>query len=113
MDLVEVERIRMAMQEPRFLERILTPQERAQSCTPQQVAGRWAAKEAIAKAVGLFLTWQDVEILPNALGAPTPTIRHANFDPARLKLHLTITHERHHAAAVAVLEKIVYQAPGP
>ena len=111
LDLVEVERIRLAMEEPRFVERILTDSERAYCKTASQVAGRWAAKEAIAKAVGLGLTWQDVEILPGPLGAPVASIRHADYDSGRLKLHVTITHELRHAAAVAILERIVYQAP--
>ncbi len=52
-DIVEVARIAEAMKNPRFIERILTPIEREFCTTPQKVAGRWAAKEAIAKAVGL------------------------------------------------------------
>lgn len=106
MDLVEVGRIATAAKNPAFLERILTPAERSVITTPLRIAGRWAAKEAIAKAVGLHLSWQDVEILPGPNGEPLVTIRHADFDAARQKIHLSITHEKGHAAAVAVLEQI-------
>lgn len=112
-DLVEIKRVKKAMENPRFIDRILTPREAEFCVKPEQVAGRWAAKEAIYKAVGLNLKWQEVEILPNELGVPSATIRSASFDPGRLRVHVSITHEKTHAAAVAILERIVYQAPSP
>ncbi len=110
-DLVEIGRIEQAMARRGFLERVLTPLEREFCVTPSQVAGRWAAKEAIFKAVGLQLTWQEIEVLPDELGAPKPTIHSHHFDHGRLRLHISITHERRHAMAVAILERIVFQAP--
>lgn len=111
-DLVEVERIRKAMQNPRFVYKILTDAER-EYCgnSAMKVAGRWAAKEAIYKAVGLPLTWLDVEILPDEIGSPRVKFHTNQFDPKRLRLNISITHERGHAAAVAVLERIVMQVP--
>ena len=111
MDLVEIARIRRAMENPRFLERILTPTEREFAVTPAQVAGRWAAKEAIYKALGIPLSWRDVEILPAAHGAPKATVNSVQYNPGRMRLHITITHERTHASAVAVVERTLYQAP--
>ncbi|HWA82384.1 MAG TPA: holo-ACP synthase, partial [Fimbriimonadaceae bacterium] len=110
-DLVDIRRIERAMENPRFVFRILTDAERTMCRMPHCVAGRWAAKEAIAKAVGLPLTWQDVEILPDETGAPRVKISSANFDPIRLRIHVSITHEREQAAAVAALERLVMQAP--
>lgn len=104
LDLVEVSRIADAMKNPAFLERILTPQERGAIHTPLRVAGRWAAKEAIAKAVGLHLSWQDVEILNGPNGEPVVEIHHADWDSNTRRIHLSITHEKGHAAAVAILE---------
>ena len=112
-DLVEIARIERAMRHKGFLERILTPLEQEFCVKPYQVAGRWAAKEAIAKAVGLSLTWQQVEILPDELGVPRVQVKSPHFDPGRLRIQVSITHERTHAAAVAILERIVYQAPNP
>ncbi|HWD37433.1 MAG TPA: holo-ACP synthase [Fimbriimonas sp.] len=112
-DLVEIARIERAMKRTGFAERILTPMEREFCVKTHQVAGRWAAKEAVQKAVGLPLTWQDVEILPDEIGVPRATIRSANFDPGRLKIHVSISHERNHAIATAILERIVFQAPAP
>jgi holo-[acyl-carrier protein] synthase len=104
LDLVEVGRIAQAMKNPAFLERILTPAEREIIHSPLRVAGRWAAKEAIAKAVGLHLSWQDVEILPGPNGEPVVQIHHADWDPETRRIHLSLTHEKGHAAAVAILE---------
>ncbi len=108
-DIVEVERIRHAMKNPRFIERVLTPKEREHCITAQQVAGRWAAKEAVAKAVGLHLAWHDVEILPDETGLPTPRVVSNHFDPGRLRLKVSISHERKNAIAVAVLERVTIQ----
>src|ERR1041385_360357 len=94
LDLVEIARIEEAMENPRFIFRVLTDAERAMCRTPQCVAGRWAAKEAIAKAIGLPLMWQEVEILPDETGAPRVKITNTSFDPVRLRIHVSITHER-------------------
>jgi holo-[acyl-carrier protein] synthase len=109
-DLVEIARIKHAMQNPRFVYRVLTDREREICTAPHQVAGRWAAKEAIAKAVGLHLTWQQVEVIPDELGTPRVLIDSAYFDRRRLRIHVSITHERTHAMAVAVLERNLVKA---
>ncbi len=111
-DIVEIERIRHAMKNPRFVERILTPAEREYCTSVQKVAGRWAAKEAVAKAVGLDLSWQDVEILPDEMGQPCARVASRHMDPSRLRLKVSITHERKNAVAVAILERISFHAPG-
>ena len=110
-DIVEIARIAEAMKNPRFVEKILTPAEREYCTSPLKVAGRWAAKEAIAKAVGLHLSWQDVEILPDEIGQPRAKVASRHFDPVRLKLKVSISHEKSNAVAVAVLERLVIHAP--
>jgi holo-[acyl-carrier protein] synthase len=106
LDMVDVGRIEKAMRRPGFRERILTPEERVLCTTPARVAGRWAAKEAIAKAVGIFLTWHQVEILNDDTRAPIAVIHSSKFDPRRYRIHLSITHEKSIASAVAILETI-------
>jgi holo-[acyl-carrier protein] synthase len=103
---VEVSRIEAAMHNPRFVERILTPKERAICRSSHRIAGRWAAKEAVAKAVGMHLSWQDVEILNGPDGKPDVAIHHSDWNPAARRIHLSITHEKGHAAAVVVLESV-------
>jgi holo-[acyl-carrier protein] synthase len=106
LDVVEIPRIAHAMERPGFRERILTPEERVLCTTASRVAGRWAAKEAIAKAVGLKLAWHQVEILNDDTRAPYAVIHSNHFDTRRYRVHLSITHERNIAAAVAILESI-------
>lgn len=107
-DLVDVERIAKAMENPKFIERILTLKEKELLGTdPMRVAGRWAAKEAAYKALNIgSLQWKDVEILGEAKQRPTITITHPEFDASNTKLHLSISHEKGHATAVVIVEKI-------
>jgi phosphopantetheine--protein transferase-like protein len=110
-DLVEIDRIRRAMENPRFIQRILTPLEREYAVTPFQVAGRWAAKEAVAKAIGLKLKWHQIEILPNEFGEPVAEVKSPDYDLKRMRLKISISHERTHAVAVAILERMVIHSP--
>lgn len=99
------------MRNPRFVPKILTEREETYCKTAQQVAGRWAAKEAVIKAVGIPLLMRDIEILNDPLGQPHVTIRDHRFDSARLRIYVSLTHEKTHAAGVAVVERIVLQVP--
>ncbi|WP_127588157.1 holo-ACP synthase [Paenibacillus koleovorans] len=85
-DLVEIARIRRILEQPhgpRFVERLLTPAERELAAArgggspgrlAEFVAGRFAAKEAVAKALGCGIGrqvgLQDISVLPGALGKP-------------------------------------------
>ena len=80
-DLVEIARIGRMLDEhaERFLERCYTPRERQYAdASPrkrlERLAGRFAAKEAILKALGTGwrdgIAWTDMEILPDPLGRP-------------------------------------------
>jgi len=102
-DVVETARIVAAMEgNPRFAARILTPLELQRVTTSAYLAGRWAAKEAIAKAVGTHLTWHDVEIVEGESGAPV--VHFINHKPAG-KVHVSISHDKTIASAVAVWEE--------
>jgi holo-[acyl-carrier protein] synthase len=104
-DVVSIDRIRTAMENPRFLERILTEAERSTVLTPERVAGRWAAKEALSKALPQLNNWHDVEVTNEPGGAPVVTLaEHLRLEPG-LSLHVSISHESGYAAAVAIVEK--------
>ncbi len=103
-DIVHSERIEKALMNPRFLKRILTPSEQAIGLTTQQIAGRWAVKEAIAKALGASLKWHDVEVLNLPSGQPVAKIAHPLFHPQTQKIHISISHEKSVAVAVAIWE---------
>lgn len=76
-DIVEVERIRQAMENPRFLREFFSQEEReyfAGKFYPEQsAAGAYAAKEAFAKAVGTGIRdfgLQEVSVCHDSLGCP-------------------------------------------
>ena len=113
-DLVEIERMRGAIDRlgQRFLARIFTRRER-QLCggRPWRLAGRFAAKEALLKAIGTGLrgfSWQQIEVLADDLGAPKVQC-HGNFAAALrergvTRIHVSISHAREYAIAQALLE---------
>lgn len=76
-DLVEVDRIRRSLENPRFLQRFFGERERiwleAKGCPPHSVAANFCAKEAFSKAMGTGVrgfALGEVELLRDKLGAP-------------------------------------------
>lgn len=114
-DIVQVKRIRRAVERSgqRFLERVFTPAE-LDICqrSMQRLAGRFAAKEAVSKALGTGF-WsqgvrlQDLEILSNESGEPQLHLHggaFARFQEMQVTdLSLSISHEEDYAVAVCVL----------
>jgi holo-[acyl-carrier protein] synthase len=115
-DLVEVDRIRDAVERhgERFLRRIYTADEQAQAGTGplriQFLAGRFAAKEAVMKALGTGwsqgIAWTDIDVrrLPSGKPELLLTGRCADIaaDLGVSGWELSITHTDGHAAASAV-----------
>jgi holo-[acyl-carrier protein] synthase len=119
-DLVEIARMRKALEQStgtRFLERILTPRERELALKrkgrlAEFAAGRFAAKEAVVKALGCGIGkqvgFQDVEVLPNELGKPECRIPAEALERAghgNIRIHLSITHTEAIASAYAIVER--------
>ncbi len=108
-DVVAITRFEEALdRSPGFLERIFTPAERVLG--HQSLAARWAAKEALAKALGApgGLSWQDCEV-PREEGAPprfalTGTVAARVAELGISSLHLSLTHDAGIASAVVVAE---------
>ena len=115
-DITYIPRVARAIESPRFLERVYTARERAYAETrgkgrTASLAARFAGKEAVLKAFGTGLrdgTLRDVEILPDALGAPV--VHLDGYFAARAaemgvtKVWMTLSHERDYALAYCVLE---------
>ncbi|HZT95295.1 MAG TPA: holo-ACP synthase [Chloroflexota bacterium] len=111
-DLIEIDRIAHTVERfgQRFLDRVYTEREQ-RYCRhrTERLAGRFAAKEAVSKALGIGirrLRWRDIEILPNAEGKPE-VILHGSAEQAATQRHITglsvsITHSRDLAAAVVM-----------
>lgn len=114
-DLIEIERIRKAIDRhgDRFLGRIFTPYELAQSCGRlESLAGKFAAKEAAAKALGTGIWrngigWLDFEVRKDPTsGAPELLLHNSAAQRAGglgLGLwSLSISHDRSRAVAFVV-----------
>ena len=73
-DIIEVERIKKAVQNKRFLNRIFTKNEikeqEKSKIRYQRLATRFAAKEAIKKALNIPLIWKEIEIMRDKNGKP-------------------------------------------
>jgi len=120
-DLVQCERIAAVLERhrDRFLERVLTPAERARAAQFKNplahISGRWAAKEAILKMIGTGwrggIAWTDMEILPNALGAPGVTLagetkrRADQLGIQHVLLSITHTDQQAMASAIGLTER--------
>jgi holo-[acyl-carrier protein] synthase len=108
-DLIEIERIERALERhPRLAERIFTDAERAYAAARarpgRHLAARFAAKEAVVKALGLRggFALRDIEVLA---GEP-PTIRLGGLPAERAagaEVEISLTHSRDNAAAVAIV----------
>ncbi len=116
-DLVDVGDVRSALSEhgSRYLGRIYTPREVAESTTgsavdPRRLAARFAAKEAVMKtlapAPGDAVPWAQIGVHQPAAAAPWVQLTGAAQALARRRgieeLALSISSERERAAAVAV-----------
>jgi holo-[acyl-carrier protein] synthase len=113
-DLVEVGRIKKARQRwgERFLHRVFTPQEREyclnKAHPEQSLAARFAAKEAVLKAIGTGhsggIRWTDVEVSNNPRGKPEAKLgkRITRLIGDR-RILLSITHTQDYSIAQAIL----------
>lgn len=111
-DLIEITRIEdvIARHGKHYLERIYTPAE-LEYCgkRAESLAGRFAAKEAVVKALGCGIgdvTWKEIEILGDEQHAPTLTLRGVAAEKAKA-LGLTtwsvsISHSQSHSVAFVV-----------
>lgn len=110
-DIIRVGRIREALRRfgPRFTARVLTPDEAAYvGARPERLAGRWAAKEAVSKVLGLGVRgigWREIEIVRLPTGQPAVALsgralRRAN-QLGMARIAVSITHEDEYAVAIA------------
>jgi holo-[acyl-carrier protein] synthase len=110
-DIIKVDRIRASIERfgERFSRRVLTPSEqRYVRMRPETFAGRWAAKEAVSKVLGLGVRgigWKDIEV--ERLPTGQPSVRLHGRAAARAeqlgmeRIALSISHEADYAVAIA------------
>jgi holo-[acyl-carrier protein] synthase len=115
-DIVEIARIARSIERTgqAFLDRVFLESEQAY-CGPQREparchAARFAAKEAVAKAlgtgIGAQLAWRDIEVRRKASGEPFIVLHGAGAETAKRlgisELLISISHSEHYAVANAL-----------
>jgi holo-[acyl-carrier protein] synthase len=108
-DVVDIARfVRQLERTPRLRERLFTPEER--ELPPASLAARFAAKEAVAKALGAprGLRWADATVRRESSGRPrldvTGTVAARAAELGVVRFHLSLSHDAGVAGAVVVAE---------
>jgi holo-[acyl-carrier protein] synthase len=116
-DLIRVERMREAVERwgEKFLHRVFTDREIAHCFNARDphlsLAVRFAAKEALIKAIGTTAgaSFKDIEVLNDELGKPYIAVTgklKVFFEIKEVrKAHLSLSHEKEYGVASVVLEK--------
>ena len=105
-DIVEIDRIARQTNNPRFLKRVFTPDEiaycRSRKHSAQHFAVRFAAKEAVWKAVGApKLLHRDIQVRNRPSGKPE-VLFPAGFRALSRRVSISLSHGRDYAVAVAL-----------
>ena len=115
-DIVDVNRIRTSIERfgSRFIERILGPEELSRLGDRRDratfVAGRFAAKEALVKALGKYLSdrppWPQLQVVNDSGGEPRVKLPdHLSKTLAGVEMQVSISHEKNYAVAMAILSE--------
>ncbi|NBG87020.1 holo-ACP synthase [Isachenkonia alkalipeptolytica] len=116
-DIIEIHRIERAIKKnPKFIHRILTEQEVDYITENQKstitVAGYFAAKEAVSKALGTGLrgfSWKDVEIHKDSNHRPFAVLHNGAKEQLEImgatEIWLSISHSKKDAVAQAIISK--------
>lgn len=117
-DIIEIQRIKKVIERnSNFLERNFSKEEieyfRSRCFKYETIAGNFAAKEAISKAIGSGFRGfglKDISILRDSLGKPFVEVETAVDDIIKenlmnqYKIHISISHSKENAIAYAILE---------
>ncbi len=115
-DIIEISRVKKALQRPSFLARVYTKQEIAYALSrgaqkAASLAARFAGKEAVMKALGTGLrngTFKEIEILTDRLGEPFVNLSGGFLAQAKARgvkrIQLSLSHAREYATAICVME---------
>jgi holo-[acyl-carrier protein] synthase len=108
-DLVDIARFERTLERtPRLLQRLFSPAEQTRS--PRSLAARYAAKEALIKALGGSdgVHWTEIEITPEESGRPWFTLTGSTAAVIAHRgitgLHLSMSHDAGFATAFVVAE---------
>ena len=106
-DVVDIERFKSSLERtPGLLEKLFTINEQAKPI--HSLAARFAAKEALAKALsaGKGLSWQEAEVVNLESGKPVFLFRGAIADLVDgADVHLSLSHDAGIASAMVIVER--------
>ena len=116
-DIIEINRIEKAiMRTSSFIEKSFTSNEieyfKSKGLKGNVIAGNFAAKEAISKAIGTGFRGfglKDIEVLRDELGKPVVNLSYKIYkllDIKEFNIHVSISHSKENAIAYAVMEVI-------
>ena len=114
-DIIEIERIKKAIERtPKFLEKTFTEKEielfKSKAMKAESIAGNFAAKEAISKAIGRGFrgfAFNDLEVLRDELGKPIVNISDKLkefLEYEEVIFHISISHNKTCAIAFVTME---------
>jgi holo-[acyl-carrier-protein] synthase len=108
-DIANIIRIKKLLDEhgERFIRKVLSTEEIQQipeARKPEYIAGRFAAKEALAKATDKKFSLTGVSVINDSRGKPCFTGNFFTEELAGHRVHLSITHDTDYAAAFVVIE---------
>lgn len=116
-DIIEISRIEEAVNDnTNFMEKVFTDHEieylKSRKMRPEYIAGRFASKEAVSKALGTGFrefSLRDIEIDRNSLGKPLVILKGKAKQIAqrhgKYKIHLSISHDKTKAIAYVIIEE--------
>ena len=115
-DIIEINRIEKAiMRTSSFIEKSFTSNEieyfKLKGLKGNVIAGNFAAKEAISKALGTGFRgfgMQDIEVLRDELGKPIVNLSYKIYkllDIKEFNIYVSISHSKENAIAYAVMEE--------
>jgi holo-[acyl-carrier protein] synthase len=106
-DVVDIERFKLSLDRtPGLLEKLFTDNERAKSL--QSLAARFAAKEALAKALnaGKGLSWHEAEIINLESGKPAFLFRGEIAEIVDgAMVHVSLSHDAGISSAMVIVER--------
>jgi len=105
-DIVDIKRFKVFCKNQPFLDKCFSGEEK--SLNTESLAARFAAKEALYKALAdkALFRWEDIKIVTNPNGSPEFRFLGAIRVYAKsMKIHISLSHERDTAIAFVIIEK--------
>jgi len=116
-DIIEIDRIKRSIKNPRFLSRIFSPSELkyfSQRCfNPSTIAGNFCVKEAFAKAMGTGIrgfSFNEISVLRDYMGTPYISLSGKAKETLKSKITgsnmaVSISHSKNMATGIVIIYK--------